>query len=270
MDRRSYLAGTATLLAGSLSGCAVETPGASTVTDTVTKSYDVTEETSIPVFNHNGSVTVRPADGERLTVDAERRAGSERGLESISIDVAAGDRFVAEVGYEGGSDFSKRRANLTVSLPETVEIGHARTANGDVTVENVQGDASARTTNGTVELRNVEGFVDGQSGNGDVIARSTTGLDGAWTSNGRIDVELLAMRDDVRCESSNGPVTVGVGPDVAAGVRLHSETGRARVGDLPFEASTERETEIEGSLRGGTELELELRTTNGDVTLEPL
>lgn len=78
------------------------------------------------------------------------------------------------------------------------------------------------------------------------------------------------MRDDVTCRTSNGDVTVRVGPDVAAAIRLETDRGEASVGNLPVTVTTDRRNYFEGSLRGGDDPRLHPESSNGDVSLRPL
>jgi hypothetical protein len=268
MDRRSYLASAGAVATVPLAGCAFDIPVNDAVTDTVTESYDVSGETVVSVTNRNGSVTVEPASGDRLAVSADRRAGSRAGLDSVSLDIVEGERFVVAVRYAASSDYSLRRADLTVSLPSGVQIDQTNTVNGDVTVEDVPGDAVARTNNGDISLDGVDGFVRATTNNGSVTTRGTTGIAGLRATNGPVDADLLAMDGDVDCQTSNGPVTVSVGDGVAARARLSTNNGSASVSGLPFEASADRRGYIEGRIRGGTDPLLSLGTNNGDVRLQ--
>lgn len=248
------------VLSGSLAGCLGDFGGAP-VTESFSRGYTVSPETTVAISNRNGPVTVEPASGDELTVSGEKRAGSQEGLDSVSVDVVEGERFVVSVRFSSGSDFSNRSVDLTVGVPDGVVVDRANTANGNVEVTGVRGDLSAVTANGRVEVTDVSGFVRGESVNGDVRIRNTTGLAGARTTNRAVDVDLLAMRDDVTCHSSNGDVTVRAGSDVSAAIRLSTNTGQAEVRDLPYTATAERRGYIVGSLRGGDSPSCRFRRT---------
>lgn len=266
IDRRRFVAAGAGAV-GALAGCLGSAFG-ETVTETVSESYDVGPETVVSVSNRNGDVTVDPTDDDELSLTGEKRANSESGLDSISIDVTEGERFSVEVTFQSGSDFESRSVDLTVAVPDGVRVTRAATENGDVSAGGVRGDLEARTSNGTVELFDVDGFVGAETTNGDVVVRDTTGLDGARTTNGDVDVDLLAMRGDVTCRSVNGDVTVAAGEDVSAAIRMETDTGEATVEGIPHTVENQRRGFVRGQLRGGGERTLSLRTTNGDVRLE--
>lgn len=268
MRRRTLLAGVGIAATGALAGCTDSLLG-SDATESFSQEYDVSGETTVAVGNRNGDVTVQESGEDALVVSGEKRASSQSGLDSTTVDVTEGEEFVVDVSFEPGSDFSNRRVDLTVEVPEGVEVERVETVNGAVTVEDVRGDLEAVTTNGSVEVTDVSGYVRGESSNGGVEIRGTTGLAGARTDNGEVDVDLLSMRDDVTCRSSNGSVTVRVGDGVSAELSLSTGNGAVEVRNLPYSATTQRRRVLEGSLRGGGSRELTARTGNGNVTLRP-
>lgn len=268
VKRRRFFAGVAVSVVGLLSGCVDDIVG-SPVSEPFSTDHTVSDETTVTVSNRNGPVTVQQADGDRVTVSGTKRASSQEALDSIDIDVVEGEQFMINVRFGSGSDFSNRNVALTVDIPTGVAVDRATTANGDVSVTGVRGDLTATTTNGDVDVADVSGFVRGETTNGDVQIRATTGLTRARTINGAVDVELHSMRDDVTCSSSNGDVTARVGPDVAAAIRLSTNTGTTAVRDLPYTTTVDRSGYIRGSLRDGESPVLHLQTNNGDVTLQP-
>jgi DUF4097 and DUF4098 domain-containing protein YvlB len=269
MHRRRLLAVGGTAVVGSIAGCLDGILG-DQVTESFADSYAVSSETVVAVSNVNGDVTVEPADGDDLTVEGEKRASSQSALDSITVDVVEGERFVVDVRFARDSAFESRAVDLTVGVPEGVAVGRAATTNGDVGASGVRGDLSVVTTNGDVNVEDVAGFVRAESTNGDVTLRRTTGVRGVRTTNGDVDVELAAMRGDVTCATSTGDVTVRVGEGVAAAVELRTTTGTVAVRDLPFEASADRRGYRAGRLRGADEPSLRLRSQTGDVVLRAL
>jgi DUF4097 and DUF4098 domain-containing protein YvlB len=268
MQRRALLASTGCALTAGLAGCLDSALGVSE-TESFERSYDATDGTVLSATNRNGDVTVRETGGEQLSVSGQKRASTQSGLEEITVDVAAGERLTVEGRFGPGSAFTSRSVDLVVEVPAGVTVDGVATANGDVTVEDVAGDVSAVTENGDVTVSGVDGYVQCNTTNGDVRARGTRGLTWAQTSNGAVDVEVLRMREDVTCRSTNGSVTVRVGSDVTAAIRLTTSRGDADVRDLEYTTSTSRGNHIEGQLRGATEPLLRAESSNGDVTLRP-
>lgn len=268
MKRRGFIAGVATAASTTVTGCAEEMTG-TPVTESFSDSYTVSRETRVLISNRNGPVSVRPSTTDELTIAGEKRADVQNGLDSITIDVVEGERFVINVRFSTGSDASTRRVDLSVGIPDGVAVDTANTGNGDVTVTSVRGNLNAATADGDVEVTDVSGFVRGETTNGNVRLWNCTGVSGARTSSGTVDVEVQRMRDDVTCYASSGDVTVRVGPGVSAAVRLSTNAGNVSVRDLPFTPEIDRRGYLVGSLRGGTSPLLFLGSNGGDLTLMP-
>ncbi|WP_254280689.1 DUF4097 family beta strand repeat-containing protein [Haloarcula marina] len=269
MNRRGVLVGAGAAVTGALSGCAEFDSSGSSVTASVSETYDISRETVVTVSNRNGDITVGESDSGQLRITGTKRAGSQAGLDSISIGTVEGDRFVVDGRFESGAEFESRRLDFTIGIPTGVSVDTVSTANGSVTIRNVRGNVSATTANGTVVLDDVSGTVRCESGNGDVRARETTGLVSARTASGDVDVDVLSMPADVTCRAGTGDVTVRVGPNVSGEMQLRTARGSVSVTDLPYTATTERPGYIVGRLRDGGETALDASSSDGDIALLP-
>lgn len=268
MRRRTLLAGAGLAATAALAGC-IETVDRGPVSREFDDAHDVDDGVAVVVTNPNGPVTVEKHGGSRVRVSGVKHARTEEGLDSITVAVEAGDPYRVAVEFATEPDDRTRRVDLTVEVPDRATVSRVAGQNGVVTVEGVAGDLEAVSSNGDVEVTGVEGFVRCRTDNGDVTARDCDGLDAARTANGEVDVDLLDMRGDVACTSSNGPVTAHVDQDISAAIELRTTNGSAKVQDLPYEAATETRNVVVGSLRGGEDPLLSLETGNGDVTLRP-
>lgn len=266
MQRRALLS-SGLVAVGSLAGCVGAFSGV-TVTEEVSETHEVSPETVVSISNRNGDVRVDPVDGNRLTVTARKEASSEAALDSVSVEVSPGEQFTVQVDFESGSEFEARSVDLALEVPNGVRVDRASTDSGDVNVGGVAGDVAAETTNGDVELYGVDGYVTAETTNGSVTVRDATGLDGARSANGDVDADLYSLRGDVTCRTRNGDVTVAVGEDVAAAIRLETDTGSATVEGVPHTVDEERSGSVRGRVRGGGDRTVTLRSTNGDVRLE--
>lgn len=254
-------------MAAATASCVLGTRGRYTAEFETT--HDLPGEATVSISNRTGPVTVRPAADDQLRVVGTKHAESQAGLEAITLDVVTGEQALVDVGYTAGSAFAGRQVVLTVELPPQAGVNLATTASGDVSVRDVRGNVSAGTGRGTVTVTDVEGYVRAASGNGDVSVDETTGLVSARTGRGRVEATVRSMRQDVSCRSGDGPVTVGVGPDVSAAIRLSATNGTATVRDLPQTTESAGQGHVEGQLRGGESPLLFLRSANGDLLLQP-
>lgn len=265
-SRRRVLLSCATAAVG-LAGCAI--PGSLESTQS-SDDLSIPAGTPLVVENHNGTVHVEDGGGDTATLEVRKSTRYGAGLfEKVRVETGtSGGMFHVET-VDDTPPGKSVSVDLTLYLPDDVPVERAKTTNGDVTVQEIGGDATLQTTNGDVRADGVDGYVTLRSGNGDVFGRGVTGLDGAETSNGSVDVEVPATRGDVRAKTTNGDVRVAVPEDLNAVVDLRTTNGDVGYSGLDLDVSVDRSTHLRGTLgTGGDELAAE--TTNGDVRLRPL
>jgi DUF4097 and DUF4098 domain-containing protein YvlB len=267
--RRLLQAGGALAASFGLSGCVISLGRA---VESSERTFQVEGADAFALENNNGDVELTGGDTDAVTgtVRKESRAG-ERPLEKVSIESA-----LREGTREVWVDTSNLGMNVSVTVdfdltvPRSLPVPRATSSNGDVTATDLAGDGVYRSSNGEVDLESIDGFVTLESSNGDLTARDLGGLDGARTSNGEVDVDAPAIRQDVTCRSTNGDVSVAVGDDVNASVVLGTSNGDAEVQGVEMNVENTDDNHIEGELGDGGEYTLELRSSNGDVTLSGL
>ena len=169
---------------------------------------------------------------------------------------------------------------LDVYLPDQVYARIAvQTGNGRVEVSDLSiTELQVETTNAQIELRDLTGNVDAQTTNGRIVASDVDGDQARMrTSNGAIDLSRLT--GDIDAQTTNGRVTFH-NATVAQNVRLQSSNGniemhlRSQPEHAVFELTTTngRRTifgDENSTQRFGDErYEVELRTTNGRITVE--
>ncbi|MFC7141353.1 DUF4097 family beta strand repeat-containing protein [Halosimplex aquaticum] len=269
-SRRRFLRASGGLAAAlGLSGCVVSTQP---YTETSDREFDPGNAEALAVQTDSGDVSLSATSGGVVsgTVRKESRSGRDA-LDQVTVEgnVEDGTLTIAPQRPD-------ERVNVTVSLdlsvPEDLPVVEVASENGDVNADGVAGDGTYRTDNGDIEVRSVDGFVAVESTNGDVSASDVAGLDGALTSNGDVTVDVPALRGDATCRSNNGDVTAAVPEDLGAAVSLRTSNGDAETSGVSLTVDESTEHRIEGVLGGSeggesAEHTLELRSTNGDVTL---
>lgn len=266
LSRRTFLTGCVLGSVG-VAGCAV--PGTLESRRT-SDEIEIPTETALVVANQNGDVRLEGISASTATLEVEKstRYGAEL-LDQVSIETGrSGDQFRVETiddtppGRSVGVD-------ITIYLPDEVPVERVVTTNGDVTAQDVEGDATLQSTNGDVLAEAVGGYVTVRSGNGDVETRAVTGVGGARTTNGDVNIEVPAIRGDVSVETTNGDIRMAVAADLDAVVDLRTVNGRVGYSDLALETSVDRSRHVRGTLGSGGD-ELAAETTNGDVRLRSL
>ena len=263
-----------------------------------TESASRTEKLSVPaarsgalsVFNANGRTRVIGADREDVeirvykSVRADCPDLAEKLLDLISIQHSdSGEELEIEVQIP--RKCSRRAvAHIEVSVPRETRLTvtstngkicldglacaiRARSSNGAIAIENVDGDIDVATANAKVDCRGSHGRLHARSSNGKIeIGRHRGSIDAA-TSNGviRASVESLGA-DGISLSTSNGRIVLELCEESDADVDIRVENGLIR-NDLELEDQTGEPSEhIRGRLgKGG--IPIRLRTSNGTVSL---
>ena len=121
--------------------------------------------------NTNGRVEVTGWDEAQVKIEATKRAGSERSLEELRIEIEGeGDKVRVRTRYPrprwmGGSG----RVDYMVHVPRTARVS-VENVNGRVEVAGVAAQVEASTINGSVEVREAAGEIEASAVNGSVEA----------------------------------------------------------------------------------------------------
>ncbi|QPV61357.1 DUF4097 family beta strand repeat protein [Halosimplex litoreum] len=263
-SRRRFLrAGAGLVGAVGLAGCVLSTEP---YTERVERSFDPSGADELAVRTDSGDVTLSPGDGEAVSGTVRKESSSgEDALDEVTVEgrVEDGRLTVAPRPLDPDADVS---VTLDLSVPEELAVVETSSSNGDIEAEGVAGDGTYSSANGDVDVTGVDGFVTVESTNGDLTAGDVSGLDGAETTNGDVTVDVSALREDATCRSRNGDVVAAVADDLSAAVTLETTNGDATVEGAQLTIESSGEHRVEGTIGAG-EHALELRSTNGDVTL---
>lgn len=216
--------------------------------------------------NVTGPITVVPAAGDRLEIEArEMRGGGVR----FAYDTSGGDVTVCALyGASGrctGSDYHTSTPHVTVFRL----FGSRHQTGGSAVTFTVSLPAGMRldasTIDGPVAISAPATALRMKSVNGPLRADAATGPVDAVTVNGSIDVHVVGPLESLRLKSVNGPVTATLPGDVSGDVSLHTVNGRASSDfGLPSSSGGKR---VEGTLGAG-DRRIELETINGSVSLK--
>ncbi|QLH76145.1 DUF4097 family beta strand repeat protein [Halosimplex rubrum] len=246
-----------------LAGCVLSTEP---YTESVERSFDPGDAEELAVRTDSGDVTLSAEDGDAVTGTVRKvsRAG-EDALDEVTVEGSVDDGRLTVAPQRPDSN-TNVTVDLDLAVPEGLAVVEASSGNGDIEADGVAGDGTYSSTNGDVDVTGVDGFVTVASTNGDLAATDVGGLDGAETTNGDVTVDVAAMRGDATCRSRNGDVTAAVADDLSATVTLATDNGDATVEGVQLTVESSGEYRVEGTMGAGDHA-LELRSTNGDVTL---
>lgn len=210
------------------------------------------------VKNINGNIDIVGWDKGHIDLLVIKEAKSGRGYTAkeklanleVNIDRVSSGWEVYTVKNKSG--WSKRMNNTRVSYE--LKVPHEllldiRTTNGEVNVDDYEGDLRVGTTNGNLIAKSIRGSFEG------------------GTTNGSIRVELLDYDgSDLKCTTTNGNVTLAVPGDIQADVTARTTNGTVKT-DIPMEISGSiSRNKLNGKLNGGGP-QITLRTTNGSIRI---
>lgn len=286
-QRRRFLAAGASVALVGLSGCTGTTPFVGKRLEE-THDFDVADGDALSVVGDHGDVTVRSGDSPRL--ETVKKSGSVfADLSDASLSTSrSGSTVRVEATTEDNDSWLRATPaiDVTAEVPGGVTVETVKTRNGDAealgvagdaTVSSRNGDAVARnvdgevaveTRNGDAEARGISGFVAAESRNGDATVRNVGGLDRAESTNGDVEVDVPAVRGDVRVETGNGDVEAAVSSDLDARMVLESGVGGVSLTG-PFEVTTRTEEYVEAGPEDA-DAEIRFRSDNGDVSVTAL
>ena len=181
-----------------------------------------------------GGITVRGADVKDVLVEAHSRGDGDRrerrvparadGMKRLELPGNAGLDVTEEDNVVTIKTASMNRASdLVITVPRRSSLRLKCMNDGDIYVENVDGEIDANNLNGKVTIKNVAGSVVAHSLNGAVTAsldRIDAGKPMSFsTMNGDIDVTLPdTLKANVRMKTDNGEIYSDFDVKLVAGV----------------------------------------------------
>ncbi len=240
------------------------TATATTLEETLDRTFDVRPGSLVFLSNQNGRIAVRSWDQPRVRVLAMKRvqaAGSDAAKESMAelkIEIApnaGGLRVVTRNPKRGDGLLDwmfgahvNASVDYEITVPRAMNL-EVENTNGGVRVTEVRGSHRIGTTNGRIELERCAGDLQ------------------AETTNGGIRAELLEVTPgkSVSLETTNGRISLAAPPTLAA--RLDAATTNGSINtELPITTTEAKRNALRGTINGGG-AELRLRTTNGSIEI---
>jgi DUF4097 and DUF4098 domain-containing protein YvlB len=225
-------------------------------TEEIDRSYPLDRGGSVSLDNINGDVVVNVWSSDEVRVRATKSASSQELLDGLEVEIASeGSLLRIETRYpsqrRGWGRHGHTKVEYTLTVPVWAALDDIDLVNGNLRVDELEGDIDAESVNGTIELVDVAGSVEASTVNGPLNVLATRVRPGAELDlesvNGLIDVRLApGVGAEVRAETVNGRISNDLGIDVHKGKWVGSNM-RGVVGD--------------GSIR------VSLETVNGDIRL---
>lgn len=270
MQKSALLIPVASLLA--LAGCDWADPSEWGAMQRFKEPFSKTEKLAsggrVMLETFNGPIEIRGWDREEAAIEVVKYASRQEMVDQMDVDIVA-DGSSLRVRVRRPADNCNCGASLTVRAPRKIVVEEARTSNGPVVLESLEGSGRATTSNGRIQGWDLTGEWTLRTSNGAVELDRVNGAMAARTSNARIRVSGLRGRADV--ETSNGQIDAEVGePQEGAPLVLRSSNGSIslkmnRWARNPVRIQTSNAS-ITLALPEGVSADLRASTTNGRVT----
>lgn len=216
----------------------------------------------------NGKLELSGWDREEASIEIVKYASREETLREMDVDIVNdGGSLRVRVRQPGPN--CNCGASVTARLPRRAILEDARTSNGSVSLESLEGGGKATTSNGGVRAWDVRGDWTLRTSNGAVELDRVEGAFLARTTNGRIRISALRGRADV--ETSNGSIDAEIRePAPGAPLVFRSSNGSVTVklerwAENPLRVATSNAS-ITLVLPDGVNADVRASTSNGRIT----
>lgn len=221
------------------------------------RKYPLAAGGRIDVINVNGSVDVGvgPAGTVDVAAVLTTRAMTKERAKQILSEADIEESATPELIKLASARRTRSRGpgglevNYKVTVPSDARVEISGN-NGTLKANGLRGHVKAIVVNGAIELTGLRGSVD------------------AASVNGSITTKMAEVTARVRLESTNGRIALEVPKDTKATLNVRSVNGGITVTGLTTEeASGRRIRTLESALNGGGP-EIDVRVTNGRITIE--
>lgn len=186
-----------------------------------TKSFKVAGTPDVQLETFDGAIEVHSWDRNEVEVEIERRAMEQSLVDQIKVSAEQqGDRIVIKVTGPSDREFDgiqigmhiSPTARLRVALPRQSQLA-AKTGDGSITVEDVNGKIAITTSDGSVRASRLAGDITVRSGDGSIRMDRIEGKLDLETEDGSIGLE--AKPSVLRARTSDGSIRLEIGADAA-------------------------------------------------------
>ncbi len=144
-----------------------------------------------------------------------------------------------------------------------------RTSGGNVSATGVNGPVQINTSGGDIKCTDVVGELNGSTSGGNVDLKNVDGKISTETSGGSIHISMSGENKGVYAHSSGGDIRISVKETVKAMLDASTSGGRVRC-ELPITVKGEMdESQLRGVINGGGET-IRAETSGGDVKIVTL
>ncbi len=259
------------------------------------KRFKVSGTPVVQLTTFDGSIQVQSWDKPEVLVEIEKRGSTREAVDGLEVKSSQnGDTIELEVKKPRGDTFGgigfhiSSSARLIVSVPRHADI-RARSGDGSIQIERVQGRIDAHTGDGSIKATDVNGELTFNTGDGSVTVDGAEGRLDLETGDGSVNVAGkltkvrlhtgdgsivyraepgTSMSEDWEITTGDGGVSLYLPSDFGAELDAHTGDGNIR-NDLSISTSGSGESNrrtVRGRLGEGGR-QLRIRTGDGSIRL---
>ena len=234
-------------------------------------AYPLNAGGTVSVETFNGSVEVVGWEQNSVEVNATKYASTKWALDAIKIDVSATSGSIRIRADRATEMHHNSGARFTIRVPRQSMLDEISTSNGQLRIEDVEGNARMRTSNGAIRLIRVKGEMDARTSNGAIEADDLNGDARFHTSNGAIRAEIT--HGGLDAVTSNGSITARLNDTSSnSGVHVESSNGhielRVESKQTPSIRASTSNSSIVLRLPDGANADVEAHTSHSSVVSE--
>jgi len=240
------------------------------------KRFTVSGTPDVTLGTFDGSIEVRPWDKSEVLVIVEKRARTKSAVETIDIRTEHdGNRVTVEARLADHHGFSlrfndSRAAKLIVSVPASANVV-AKSGDGAIDIERVDGHIRLRSGDGSIRARDVNGELDVHTGDGSITLGGKLTSVRAHSGDGNVRVEVAegsSAGADWDITTGDGSVTLAIPDGFGAELDAHTGDGGISTRDVTISNVSGRigRNSLRGRLGDGGHT-VRVRTGDGSITL---
>jgi hypothetical protein len=239
---------------------------------------DPTKEGKLNINLVTGSIKVLGYAGKEVMIDAmveddanddnHRPKNRPDGMKKISsnkgFEITAREK--ANQVYVGVNN-PNLKVNFTIKVPLKFDLKVGTVNNGDIYIENVNGNHEVSNVNGEIKMKNIAGSVSANTINEDVVVNFTSitpNTPMAFTTlNGKLDITFPAtLKANVKLRTDQGEIYTDFDIDVDKTPAKINQTNDKEKGVYKIK----KDDWTYGKINGGGP-EIMMKTMNGDVVI---
>ena len=210
-------------------------------------SYNLKPGGKISVDNFNGPVEIMSWEKDSVQITGTKYAGREETLKDLRIETKADDNSVEIRTVRPYDRHGNMGAKYFIRVPRQVELERIHSSNGQIRVEDIQGNARLETSNGAIRVRKLSGQLEAKTSNGAIEGGDLETTATLRTSNGTI--RLDHVRGALEAVTSNGGIHLGMfTPAAQQALRFETSNGGIDVALEKFNNNEIRASTSNGSI----------------------